>query len=536
MTRLLPRRLRALAILSLGTTLLASCVKPPAQAPSTALVVPPPPLTEAEDVDHALAQEIDALLLGVQSTDPIEALAATTRATALAADLDGGIRLLTLMRSPRAGALARERARLPDPEEPVADAWSAAQLVRYVDGLLRWEIYGQVDPAAFAESGCVPPPARESTIATLPPWHRAAMPSTDSARGDGAESNASAAHEGSGDGAYDDETPRSARGRRAPAVEALADNRGDWGRCVIRVVDQRLQEADARLTPTLRAGLGAFYENARSWLDERVLPIDDSELVGATDPRLRGAAAWTGLPHEAQFVSANGVIVAIRSHGVYVTTRPSLHAAQVLRPGDAPPCAWPGTLVYSAESLTRPLPLASISSGLQRLSAAVEGCEASLSSAARDGVRASIDAGSRWFWVQPVLRRLVAQRRAPGLIVYSAQGANTSLLPVELVSDVPGDRCGIEAHLRNDGVVLRGGGAPTTTLLAWAESNAFQKLSAAGKEASERCGTDAIARVYVDDANVDWGLIVRALERLSWPQVCTQSACLRTQLIVGSEN
>lgn len=551
--RSLPRPFGAAALVLALSWSLASCAlfqKPSADAGGAAGVSEgAQTLTVVEDVDHALTQEIGELLLALRSEDAQVALAAEARAEILALDLDAGILALTQMRSARAGAIARERARLPDSfegsrgarEGSGSDSWGGATLARWSSAILSWELLRRIDTAALEDTGCVPPEAaqvsadaRNRSARALPPWHEAALGVEGGAAVEAAASSTAAGEgEGSGDGAYENEAVSASgffdREQTLPAADWAS-----YGACVLERAAQAWEAADARLSPTLRAAFGEVGASAKTWLTQRSLPVDDHLILGARDVSLRGAAVWTSLPAGDEPVVANGVIVAIRSTGVSVTLRPSQSGRAALGDVSGGRCAWPGERVVAFEGLTQSLSASSWAAGLERLNAAILVCEQEAASLTRDGARVLIDAGVRWQRIQPVLRRMVALKRAPLALAYASRGGALSTLPVELVADQRGDACGVEARLRADGVVLRGGGA-STTLLSWAQSDAFEKITQAGQELSARCGEEGVARVYVDDSQVDWGLIVRTMERLSWPQVCEKGPCLQTRLIVGTE-
>lgn len=545
---------RALATLCVASMTLASCAnfqvasRQESALPSGAPSPAGPFIAEQEQVDTELTKEIDEILLALQSPYDSVAMAAQTRAEILASDLDAGIMLLTMMRSPRAGSVAAERARLPaslagarprnDGQPAIQDSWGGSNLARWTNAILRWELLREIDHEAFTDTGCTPPtippaPANQARGRQLPPWHNAALNLRNSKNTSLAEETGSSADESSGDGAYEVD-PRSLSNLidappTPPAVDFSA-----YGHCIIERTASAWQQADGRLDATLRAAFGDIEQNALQWLKRRSLPVDDHGMLGADDVSLRSASAWTGKPASNDVVSANGVVVSVRSTGVYVSTRPALLGSAVLE-GTRTTCAWPGEKIVVFTGLTTTLPLAAWTSGLRAMMSTIERCELEVTNAARDSVRVAIDSGVRWYLVQPVLRRLVSQQRAPVTVVHQARGGAMSLLPIAMVADVRGDTCGVEAHLRHDGVVLRGGGSPTT-LLSWAERDAFEKITKAGVDTAARCGADGVARVYVDDPNVDWGLIVRTLERLSWPQVCAMEPCLLTRLIVGTDS
>ena len=453
-------------------------------------------IREAEDVGLSLHEELNELLLALASEDVVLAESARARAEVLARDLDAGVRLLTLLRSPRAGALARARARLPglgalsedgavEGSQPVVrgDSWGGEVLSQWVESILRWELYGAVEVSSFSGMDC----------------------------------DAEAL------------TPSSAAGAGVVVVPSAA-----FARCVLERVDAAFQASDARLSPTLRAAVGELAAVGRAWTIGRVLPVDDRGVVGDEDASLRSSLAWTGLSEDEGHVATPRVFIVLRSTGVWVSQRPAVSGASIFEEGGQA-CAWPGERVLSFSGLTGVPSLSEWSSALEGMESALSSCERSSSGGARVSLPFVVDAGVRWSRVQPVVRRAVALRRAPVFIARSAGAGQLSLLPVEAVASVRGDRCGVEAHLRSDGVVLRGGGA-STSLLSWAESGVFSRLSDAGREVASRCGSSGVARVYVDDANVDWGVVVRVLERLSWPQVCASGPCLQTWFVVGEES
>lgn len=526
-----------------------SCATTTAQTPHPRASTPPP-LVEVEPVGDALTREVDRLVRAVSNERAagLDDGPAHQEARALARDLDAALKVLTVLRSPRAGSLAVQRLRLPDPlENDTTDAWGGSALARWTHALRQWELHGRPTVEAFADLHCDPPAAPSElqgrTGRTLPPWQRAASRRHASAHGETSEEDpASPVDEdaSSGDGAYDD--LRDTAPATSPLGRALADFEHDaakdyeaYGRCILERTDAAFEATDAAFTPILRAAMGALHTNAHAWLRERALPIDDGQMLGADDVRLRAPSAWTGMNAGAGTVSASGVIIAVRSTGVSVAARPAVRGASVLSGANGERCIWPGIEVLPLAGVGRTIPLATLARGMDAMIETIHVCEEELAGVSRDGVRAVIDAGVRWNAVAPILRRLLSVQRSPTLLVHEAQGGQLSALPVESLADVPGTLCGVEAHLRRDGVVLRGGGADTQ-LLSWSDSNAFQTLTQSARESATRCGEgQSTVRIVVDDPSVDWGLTVRVMERMSWPQACGEQPCLRTVLLVGSD-
>src|SRR5699024_7327883 len=123
--------------------------------------------------------------------------------------------------------------------------------------------------------------------------------------------------------------------------------------------------------------------------------------------------------------------------------------------------------------------------------------------------------------------------RRPRLLVRDVQEGALSGLPVSLETQTQSGVCGVEAHLRRDGVVLRGGGAPMH-LVSWTDRDAFVQLTEQAKQVVERCEERPVVQAVLDEGTVDWGLVVRVLERMSWPQVCEEGApCIESVLVVG---
>lgn len=541
-----------------------SCAPRAAQTPD-ATVRTTAPLVEVEPVGNALTLAVNqrtAALRDEQAQGVVEG-PAWDAAVALARDLDAALQVLTVLRSPRAGSLAIERQRLPDAPDgaptsggptadgrdtPSRDTWGGSALALWVHALRAWELDGRPQRDAFVALQC-DPPHTDSTAQqgsrgrTLPPWQRAATRAATLA-GAGAPTDDREApldeDASSGDGAYDDR--RDTAPATSPLGRALADFEHDaakdyeaYGRCILERIDTAFAATDAALTPILRAALGDLHANAHVWLRERALPIDDGQMLGASDVRLRSPSAWTGLSASAAAVSASGVMIAVRSTGVSVAARPAVRGSSVLQGSNDERCTWPGIEVLPLRGVGRTIPLADLSRGMDAMIEAIQLCEDELASVSRDSVRAVIDAGVRWGTLAPILRRLLSVQRSPTLLVHEAQGGQLSALPIVALPDVSGALCGVEAHLRRDGVVLRGGGAETH-LLSWSDADAFQRLTLAASQSADRCGsTQSTVRVLVDDPSVDWGLTVRVLERMSWPQACGERPCLRTVLVIGRD-
>lgn len=507
-----------------------------------------PPLVEVEAVDDALRTEVD-LRLDERDEAGLQALAT---------DLTPGVQLLALLRSPRAAALAHELGRLPPATALDEDSWGGRRLLRWTYALLQWELTGTPDHAALQDLHCVAPERREAAdetnAATRPPWQAAARaaqpdadvdPETGTDQSDATQRKASEEDEEdeedestSGDGDYSDpedtlQPPDRSQAARAWAAferEQAADLEA-YGHCVLERMDAAFQGADEALTPLLRASFGTLYQTAHAWLLRRALPINDNVLLGVDDVRLRSARAWTGLTSSEASYHTTGLMIALRSTGVHVAFRPAVFGAQVLEKSEPSRCSWPGQEVLQYAAGGRATPQSVLREGLEALQREVETCEQQATSG-QAGTRALIDAGLQWEAIAPVLRALVSTQRSPTLLVHEAQSGRISALPTELRPDVPSTTCGVEAHLRRDGVVLRGGGS-SVRLLSWSEGDAFAQLTAASNEAVERCAETPLVRVFVDDPSVDWGLIVRVVERMSWPQACGDGACLRSALIVG---
>lgn len=531
-------RLLSLSLLLLGLAgaFLPACGARAVETPTTTDTLPP--LIEVEAVGDALRMEIDRVV----ASDDQQAI------DALAADLRPAVQLLALLRSPRAASLAQELTRLNASDALQEDSWGGRTLLRWTYALHQWELRGTPDTTALEDLQCEAPPRQKpanGTTGSLPPWqsaarHRAPTTTNNDIDGHTTDSDEEAT---SGDGAYDE--PADTQPAESPLARAIADLEHEqaadyqaYGACVLLRIDTAFRTADQALTPLQRASFGALYDGAHQWLRQRALPIDDGELLGANDLRLRSARAWTQLPSADESYNANGIIVALRSTGVSVSYRPAVHGVDVLQASPAsasanPSCFWPGIEAFAFAASGRETPQAVLNEGLSALRSHYQQCETLSSAGAHEGARAMIDAGLHWEQVSPVLRQLVAMRRPPTLLVHEAQSGLLSALPVEVVPEVRGTECGVEAHLRRDGVVLRGGGAPVS-LLSWSEANAFEQLTRSAKDSVARCEEPPLIRIVVDDPSVDWGIIVRVIERMSWPQSCGDQACLRSALVVGT--
>lgn len=497
-----------------------------------------PPLVEAEAVDDALRTEVDRRLAERDEHGLQE----------LSVDLTPGVQLLALLRSPRAASLAHELSRLPPSTSLDVDSWGGRQLLRWTHALLQWELTGAPDYEALHDLYCLAPegPRKVDTDVTLPPWQAAARASLSEGNGEPSASDQGTpapndvdeTEPTSGDGDYSEPEDTRQPADRSQATRAWAAFEREqaatlraYGQCVIERMDAAFEGTDKELTPLQRASFGALYETAHSWLLRRTLPIDDGALLGADDIRLRSARAWTGLSSVDPPYHTTGLMVALRSTGVHVAFRPAVFGAQLLEQAEPPRCSWPGREVLAFTAAGRQTPQSVLREGLDALTQELDACEQHAPNR-QAATRALIDAGLHWEAIGPVLRALVSTQRTPSLLVHEAQSGRLSALPVELRSEVPSTTCGVEAHMRRDGVVLRGGGSPLQ-LLSWSEGDAFTKLTEAAHEAVERCAEAPLVRIFVDDPSVDWGLIVRVIERMSWPQACGDRPCLRSALIVG---
>lgn len=530
--------LLALCSLSLSCGTLSTRERP-TEKPS------PSPLVEVEPVDDELRRHIDLLL----ETDDTEAMAQ------LAADLVPGVRLLALMRSPRAASLARELQRLSPDENLPPDTWGGPPLVRWASALQQWERNGTPDLHAFSDLPCDPPELHaleDASNDTLPPWQYAAQTlrtkHDEAAHGGAAPSNhendtAANAHpspddasSGDGDAYEDEDLPPQTDAVEAPllAPEQSADI-SEYGVCILRHIQTAFDTADAGFTTLQRASLGNLKDTAHHWLQGRALPIDNRELLGAADVRLRSARAWTRLPASTEPFLAQGLVVALRSTGISVSYRPAITGAAALgvpSPASSAACLWPSEEFFSfSAGGDRDLSTQTLEDGLTALTQRITQCEQSPFAGVREGTHVLVDAGLQWRSLAPVLRQLLAIQRPPTLLVHEARSGTLSALPTDLATDVPGILCGVEAHLRRDGVVLRGGGA-SVSLHSWSDAETFEALTHAATAAAERCEEPANIRVFVDEPTVDWGIIVRVIERMSWPQSCEDQPCLRTTLVV----
>lgn len=424
----------------------------------------------AEQVDTALIAAIDTWI----GLDDREALSILSR------DLRDQVALLTYFRSSRAASLTGQWRRVQEAlvgTETAADevndgGWNGAQLLAWVQALQDWELRGAPDVAAFEGLGCA-------------------------------------------DHARD--------------LEDLPK----FAECVLRNIDTAFAQADRSLSDLQRASLGDLSGRARAWLVRRALPLPHVEIGDPSDVTLQLARAWTGLEDADDAFLADGAVIALRIRGVQVAYRPSVFGEAVFSDGQSHRCAWPGEDVLRFASGGVAPGGDALKSGLADLRTLYTLCEAKGPDYARGRANVAIDAGVKWNAAGPVLRELLAMRRQPHLLVRDAKANVLSGLPVVLEAQARGSVCGVEAHLRRDGVVLRGGGA-AMHLVSWTDKDAFVQLTEQAKKAVARCGENTVVQVVMDEETVDWGLAVRVMERMSWPQVCTDAApCMESVLVVG---
>lgn len=423
---------------------------------------------EPEEVDQALGAEIDRLI----ALDDQVAMAH------LEADLQQQVALLSFFRSPRTMSLAAQWRRLADAlqTDDNSDAspeheWGGEALLQWVQGLRHWELTGRPDPAHFQGLNC-----------------------------------------------------------ETPAVEGVTLRA--YGECLLQRIAAAFDAAEERFTPIQKASMGELSARAHAWLIRRALPIGKEELSGDHDPSLQLARAWTGLGSEEAAFEPYGAVVALRIHGVYIAYPPAVFGAEVLEPGKTTRCTWPGEVIIEYASGGTLLSEDAFETRSEEFRARYEACAKMGPEYAQDSTIVAIDSGLKWNAVAPVLREMVALKRRPKLLVRDVGSGRLSGLPVGLSLQSAGDVCGVEAHLRRDGVVLRGGGAPMH-LVSWTDRDAFTQLSDQAKAVVERCETPPTVQIAVDDDAVDWGLIVRVIERMSWPQVCGDAPCIESTLLLG---
>lgn len=434
-----------------------------------------------ERVDSRLIREVDRLI----SLEDWAGMAV------LAADLRDQAALLAFFRSSRWSSLAAQLQRLESAlgEGSLSDeefvlgegsssdvrgegTWGGDRLLGWVRGLQEWELTGAPEASAFEGLGC-------------------ADYAEDSAQWD------------------------------------------RYGECILRNVDAAFQQADASLTALQRASMGDLAGRARGWLMHRALPLLGVEIGGAEDVTLQLARAWTGAGVEEDGWLADGALIAVRIDGVNVAYRPSLFGEAVFLDGQSHRCTWPGERVFAWSSGGNAPEEDVLNAGLAQMGTLYALCSSVGPDYAQDRANVAVDAGVRWNALAPVLRTLLDIKRQPQVLVRDVSTGVLSGLPVQWVRRGQSGFCGVEAHLRRDGVVLRGGGAPTH-LVSWTDVDAFTQLTAQAVQAVERCDDVPAVQVVIDEPSVDWGLVVRVLERMSWPQVCADGApCVETALVVG---
>lgn len=423
-----------------------------------------------EQVDSSLISTIDHLI----SLEDREALGVLSR------DLRDQVALLTFFRSSRALSLAEQWQRvesaLAGEESEVLESedggWHGAQLLAWVQALQAWELEGAPEVARFEGLGCA-------------------------------------------DHAKD---PKD--------VQKFAE-------CVLRNVDTSFQQADQSLSALQRASMGDLGARARAWLMRRALPLSGVEIGADEDLTLQLARAWTGLEDAGEVFVAEGALIVLRIRGVQIAYRPSSFGEAVFAQGQSHRCTWPGEEVFAFASGGAAPPGDALKAGLEALRSLYELCESVGPDYAQGRANVAIDAGVKWGAVGPVLRELLLIKRPPNLLVRDVKTGALSGLPVALEAQMRGSVCGVEAHLRRDGVVLRGGGAPMH-LVSWTDKDAFTQLTKQAQQAVKRCSERATIQFVMDEESVDWGLIVRVIERMSWPQVCEEGAsCMESVLIVG---
>lgn len=434
---------------------------------------------DVEDVDEeAPAEQVDATLISTIDTwiglDDREAL------TALSRDLRDQVALLTFFRSSRAASLSSQWRRI---QEALGDAtpanddahdggWGGQKLLAWVQALQEWELQGTPNVAAFEGVGCA----------------------------DHAENP--------------EDLPK-------------------FAECVLRNIDTAFAQADRSLSDLQRASMGDLSGRARAWLVRRALPLPHVEIGAPSDVTLQLARAWTGLEDAEDTFLADGAVIALRIRGVQVAYRPSVFGEAVFSDGQSHRCTWPGEEILRFASGGVAPSGDALKTGLSELRTLYTLCEALGPDYAQGRANVAIDAGVKWSAAGPLLRELLAMRRQPHLLVRDVKANALSGLPVVLEAQARSSVCGVEAHLRRDGVVLRGGGA-AMHLVSWTDKDAFVQLTDQAKKAVARCGEHTVVQTVMDEETVDWGLAVRVMERMSWPQVCTDGApCVESVLVVG---
>lgn len=423
---------------------------------------------EADEVDQALGAEIDRLI----------ALDDQSAMERLEADLQQQVALLSFFRSPRTMSLAAQWRHLAEAlqsddnsQATPQDDWGGEALLGWVQGLRHWELTGGPEPERFQGLNCEAP------------------------------------------------------GDEGPTLRA-------YGECLLERIASAFGDAEQRLTPLQKASLGDVSARAHAWLIRRALPIGKEELSGAQDPSLQIARAWTGLGASEEAFEPYGAVVALRIHGAYIAYPPAVFGVEVLEPGITTRCTWPGEEIVGYTSGGSLISAAAFKERSTAFRERYEACASLGPEYAQDSAIVAIDSGLRWNAVAPVLREMLELKRRPKLLVRDVESGQLSGLPVGLAVQSAGDVCGVEAHLRRDGVVLRGGGAPMH-LVSWTDKDAFTQLTDQAKAVVERCDTPPTVQIAVDDGSVDWGLIVRVIERMSWPQVCDDGPCIESTLLLG---
>lgn len=423
---------------------------------------------EAEEVDQALGAEIDRLI----------ALDDQTAMERLEADLQQQVALLSFFRSPRTMSLAAQWRRLTealttDDNSSAApeDDWGGQALLLWVQGLRHWELTGRPEPTRFEGLGCEAPTDEGATLR-------------------------------------------------------------EYGVCLLRRISTAFDDAEQRLTPVQQASMGNLSSRAHAWLVRRALPIGKEELSGAADASLQLARAWTGLDASEDTFEPYGAVVALRIRGAYIAYPPSVFGVEVLEPGETTRCTWPGEEIIGYASGGSLLSEDEFNARSSAFRERYEACAALGPEYAQDSTIVAIDSGLRWNAVAPALREILELKRRPKLLVRDVGSGQLSGLPSGLAAQSAGDVCGVEAHLRRDGVVLRGGGAPMY-LVSWTDKDAFTQLTDQAKEVVARCDTPPTVQIAIDDDSVDWGLVVRVIERMSWPQVCDDGPCIESTLVLG---
>lgn len=422
-----------------------------------------------ETVGEPLVAEIDRLIAQEDHTALQE----------LGQDLREQVALLAFFRSSRAPSLSEQLQRieralaapLQESDDP-DDTWGGAQLLAWVQALQAWELEGTPDLAAFEGLGCAD-------------------------------------------------------------VVGESQQYQEFGECVLRAIDAHVTQAQESFSALQRASMGDLSARTRTWLSQRALPLTEIEVGDAEDVGLSLARAWTGLASDDDAFLVEGAMVVLRIQGVRVAYRPSVFGEAVFEEGLSDRCTWPGEDVLAfASGGIRPTDDV-LQDGLAAMREAYDVCAKIGPDFAQDRANVAIDAGVKWNAIAPVLRELMAMHRRPRLLVRDVQEGALSGLPVSLAHKPQSGVCGVEAHLRRDGVVLRGGGAPMH-LVSWTDRDAFVQLTEQAKQVVERCEAQPTVQVVLDEDTVDWGLVVRVLERMSWPQVCAEETpCMESVLVVG---